>query len=260
MFSIAERLDIAKELAARHSNVEVMAFRGLLRATSSFRDRACIAAGTSYAGSCARPSRMRPEFGSRSHRDSGMSSAGAARAMRGQPAEILPAGADRGRHRHPARRILVRARPGAAYLVAAAPGNAEQRPQLAAGGPLIDRACLHQQHSLRQNCAGTEPRGGLRSCLTQLWRSRPIAPLSMEPASGRRSAHRRGPAEIRHGYVRGRARPAEMTQGMDDERREQVARRSALMASFSLCTAYRPAAVAPTTRIRRMTIRIVLIA
>jgi len=31
MFSIAERLDIAKDLAAKHPNVEVMAFRGLLR-------------------------------------------------------------------------------------------------------------------------------------------------------------------------------------------------------------------------------------
>ena len=31
MFSIAERLDIAKELAATYPNVEVMAFRGLLR-------------------------------------------------------------------------------------------------------------------------------------------------------------------------------------------------------------------------------------
>ena len=31
MFSVAERLDIATELAARYPNVEVMAFRGLLR-------------------------------------------------------------------------------------------------------------------------------------------------------------------------------------------------------------------------------------
>ena len=31
MFSIAERLEIAKELAAKYPNVEVMAFRGLLR-------------------------------------------------------------------------------------------------------------------------------------------------------------------------------------------------------------------------------------
>ena len=31
MFSIAERLDIAKELASKHPNVEVAAFRGLLR-------------------------------------------------------------------------------------------------------------------------------------------------------------------------------------------------------------------------------------
>ena len=31
MFSIAERLALARELAARHPNVEVMAFRGLLR-------------------------------------------------------------------------------------------------------------------------------------------------------------------------------------------------------------------------------------
>jgi pantetheine-phosphate adenylyltransferase len=31
MFTIAERLDIAKELAAPYSNVEVVAFRGLLR-------------------------------------------------------------------------------------------------------------------------------------------------------------------------------------------------------------------------------------
>ena len=31
MFTIAERLEIAEELAARHPNVEVLAFRGLLR-------------------------------------------------------------------------------------------------------------------------------------------------------------------------------------------------------------------------------------
>jgi pantetheine-phosphate adenylyltransferase len=31
MFTIAERLDIAQELAAKHKNVEVLAFRGLLR-------------------------------------------------------------------------------------------------------------------------------------------------------------------------------------------------------------------------------------
>ena len=31
MFSIAERLEIASELAAKYPNVEVMAFRGLLR-------------------------------------------------------------------------------------------------------------------------------------------------------------------------------------------------------------------------------------